>query len=121
MSRNLFTVDPEMRIQDAIRGLLERGFSGAPVVDATGALVGMLSNKDCLKVAFASCYHHDWAGTVRDYMTVPVETMDADLEVVAAAERFVRSGYRRYPVLEGNSLVGQISRYDALRSVMDLW
>ncbi len=121
MSRDLVTLSPEMLIQDAIGHLLEHEYSGAPVVNASGALVGILSNKDCLKIAFGSSYHQDWPGAVRDYMSSPVETVDANLDVVAAAERFLRGHYRRYPVLESGTLVGQISRYDILRALKDLW
>ncbi len=121
MSRDLITLTPDMRIQDAIMHLLEHQYSGAPVVDASGTLVGVLSNKDCLKIAFNSSYHQDWPGTVRDFMSSPAETLDAGSDVVAAAERFVTGRYRRYPVMEGGALVGQISRYDILRALKDLW
>lgn len=121
MTRDLVTLAPGMRIQDAIKNLLEHEYSGAPVLDASGKLVGMLSNKDCLKIAFNASYYQDWPGTVGDYMSSPVETMDAGLDVVAAAERFVTGQYRRYPVLEDGTLVGQLSRYDILRAVRDLW
>ena len=121
MSRELVTLTPDMPLQDAITRLLEHQYSGAPVLDASGTLVGLLSNKDCLKVAFSASYHQDWPGTVSDYMSSPVETIDADLDVVAAAERFVTGRYRRYPVLDAGALVGQVSRYDILRALKDLW
>ena len=121
MSRSLVTLTPDMRIQDAIEYLLEHEYSGAAVIDSAGNLVGMLSNKDCLRIAFAASYHQDWPGTVSEYMSSPVETVDADLDVVAAAELFVKGHYRRYPVLESGVLVGQISRYDILRALRETW
>jgi CBS domain-containing protein len=121
MARQLVTLTPEMDITKAIRLLLNQRFSGAPVIDADGRLVGVLSTKDCLKVAFTSSYHQEWGGSVADYMTAEVETLDADTDVIAAAKRFLAGPYRRFPVLRDGRLAGQISRNDILRALCDLW
>ncbi|MBP7777251.1 MAG: CBS domain-containing protein [Acidobacteria bacterium] len=117
MSTRLVTFSPEMNIHEAIRILLEERISGAPVVDADGALVGMLSKKDCLRIVFSSRYHDDRGGPVRDFMSTPVETMDAALDVVSAAQHFLSSHFRRFPVLRDGKLVGQVSRYDVLKGL----
>jgi len=109
---------PDMNIHEAIRILLDKRISGAPVVDADGALVGMLSKKDCLKIVFSSQYHDDWGGPVRDFMTAPVETLDAGLDLVSAAQHFLDSHFRRFPVLRNGKLVGQVSRYDILKALI---
>jgi CBS domain-containing protein len=115
MATQLVTFSPDMNIHEAIRILLDKRISGAPVVDSNGALVGMLSKKDCLKIVFSSQYHDDWGGPVRDFMSVPVETLDADMGLVSAAQRFLASHFRRFPVLRDGKLVGQVSRYDILK------
>lgn len=115
MATDLITFSPEMNIHEAIRTLLDERISGAPVVDAEGKLVGVLSKKDCLKIVFSTQYHHDWGGPVRDFMSAPVETLDSDLDVVSAAQAFLESHFRRFPVLRDGKLVGQISRYDILK------
>ncbi|MDH3231785.1 MAG: CBS domain-containing protein [Alphaproteobacteria bacterium] len=115
MATRLVTVPPDMNIHEAIRILLDRRISGAPVVDDNGALVGMLSKKDCLKIVFSSQYHDDWGGPVRDFMSAPVETLDADLDLVSAAQAFLNSHFRRFPVVRDGQLVGQVSRYDILK------
>ncbi|MDH5411880.1 MAG: CBS domain-containing protein [Alphaproteobacteria bacterium] len=115
MATQLVTFSPDMNIHEAIRILLDKRISGAPVVDSNGALVGMLSKKDCLKIVFSSQYHDDWGGPVRDFMSVPVETLDADMDLVSAAQRFLESHFRRFPVLRDGKLVGQVSRYDILK------
>jgi len=115
MATRLITVSPDMNIHEAIRILLDKRISGAPVVDENGALVGMLSKKDCLKIVFSSRYHDDWGGPVRDYMSAPVETLDADMDLVSAAQAFLDSHFRRFPVLRDGKLVGQVSRYDILK------
>lgn len=119
MVSRLVTFAPDMNIHEAIRILLDKRLSGAPVVDATGALVGMLSKKDCLRVVFSSQYYDDWGGPVRDYMSTSVETLDADLDLVSAVEHFLGSNFRRFPVLRDGKLVGLVSRYDILQALTE--
>ncbi|MGD2173388.1 MAG: CBS domain-containing protein, partial [Gammaproteobacteria bacterium] len=53
---------PDDDIVHAMRVLLEKHFSGAPVVDRDGRLVGVLSKKDCLAIVYHTAYHQDWGG-----------------------------------------------------------
>jgi CBS domain-containing protein len=121
MSANLVTFTPDMDILKAISLLIENRISGAPVVDKQGNMVGMLSEKECLKVAVQSSYHSESAGTVAEYMRAEMKTVDADTNIVDIAGMFLRDGYRRYPVMKDNRLVGQISRRDVLRAMETLW
>ncbi|GIX21995.1 MAG: hypothetical protein KatS3mg121_0778 [Gammaproteobacteria bacterium] len=122
MSPAPITVAPDTDIQEAIRLLLEHRISGMPVVDAHGNLVGMLSERDCMKVALDAAYHESAAGKVRDFMSPEVETVYLDDTVVELAERFYTKPFRRYPVIdEENRLVGIIARRDVLRALQRLW
>jgi CBS domain-containing protein len=119
MTTQLVTFLPETNIHKAIKVLLEKRLSGAQIVDDTGELVGVLSKKDCLKVVFSTGYHQNRGGMVREYMSPEVTTIDADTDLVSAAETFLDSNYRRFPVLRESRLVGQISRCDILRSLIE--
>jgi CBS domain-containing protein len=119
MTTQLVTFLPETNIHKAIKVLLEKRLSGAPIVDDTGELVDVLSKKDCLKVVFSTGYHQNRGGMVREYMSPEVTTIDADTDLVSAAETFLDSNYRRFPVLRESRLVGQISRCDILRSLIE--
>ena len=114
MARNLHTFSPDENIHTAVTVLLEHRLSGGPVIDDTGKLVGILSKKDCLKVVYTASYHQDWGGRVDEFMHHEVHTMASGTDIVTAADLFVSSGFRRYPVLKGETLVGQISRHDVL-------
>lgn len=118
MATELVTFTPETNIHDAIRILLDRRYSGAPVVDGSGGLVGVLSKKDCLRITFSTSYYEDRGGPVSDFMSTPAETLDADMDLVAAAELFLGSHFRRFPVLRAGRLVGQVSRHDILRALI---
>ena len=119
MATELVTFSPDTIIHKAIQILLDQRLSGAPVVDDTCKLVGMLSKKDCLKVVLSSSYYQDWGGTVRDYMSTDISTLDPDTDLVSAAEFFLNSTFRRFPVMRDGRLVGQISRHDVLRALIE--
>jgi predicted transcriptional regulator len=121
MSRDLVTLTPDMEINRALHLLLDRKISGAPVLDDDAQLVGVLSKKDCLRAALNASYYQDWGDSVADYMSTDVHTLGAGLDIVAAAEAFLNSPYRRFPVMQEGRLVGQISRADVLRALADQW
>lgn len=120
MSTALVVLSPEQDVLRAMRLLLDHRISGAPVVDGQGNLLGLLTQRDCLAVAFQTGYHGDAAGKVSDYMTSDVETVRADTSLVEVIGRFYRSPHRRFPVMDRNRLVGIISRRDVLRAVLEL-
>lgn len=120
MTRHLITLTPDMEVMHAVGIFVERQISGAPVLDPTGNLVGMLSEKDCMRVALSAGYYGEWGGRVAEYMHAPVATIDADMPIVEVAQLFAEREYRRYPVLEDARLVGQISRSDVLRALQQL-
>ena len=121
MSRDLVKFFPDMDVLEAARILLEKRISGAPVVDQVGNLVGMLSEKDCMRMALAAGYHEQWGGCVHEYMEKDVVTMEADTGIVDAAKQFTESRHRRFPVIAEGRLVGQISRRDVLRALSTMW
>lgn len=121
MATDLIVLSPEMPVHRAMALFLEHDISGAPVVDEHGSVVGMLTERDCLQVIYGASYHREPGGRVEEHMSAPVETLDAELDLTAVVERFLLSRYRRFPVLAGTHLVGQISRRDVLRSVLAMW
>lgn len=121
MRRRLITFGPDDDILMAAKILLTERISGAPVVDAGGRLVGMLSKKDCFGVVYASSYHQELAGRVRDYMSTDVQTIESGTDIIKAADLFRRSSFRRFPVMENGRIKGQISRADLLRALVEHW
>lgn len=117
MATDLHVLSPDTDIYEAAVSLIERRISGAPVVDATGNLVGVLSEKDCLKVLAKGEGHLPAEGSVADFMATEVETIPPAMDIYFAAGMFLAKPYRRFPVVEGDRLVGQISRRDVLKAV----
>lgn len=119
MTKKLVTFTPETNVVEAMGMLLDKRISGAPVVDADGALVGILSEVDLLEVVIQDSYYNESAGIVADYMQTEVETVEPESDIYSLAERFRQKHRRRYPVVKNGKLVGQISRRDVLRAAQD--
>ena len=121
MTRRVVTLAPETEVLKALMVLADNDISGAPVLNAGGKVVGMLTEKDCLKSALEATYHSEFGGLVSDYMNADVASVEPDDGVVKVAERFVAHSYHRYPVLEDGVLVGIISRRDVIQALAGAW
>lgn len=117
MTRELVTVRPDTDASEAIDLLLKHRISGMPVVDASGKLVGILSERDCLKTLLDARYHNLPTALVKDLMSTDVQTISPDTSIAKIAELFSRARYRRLPVIDKGRLVGQVSRRDVLRAI----
>lgn len=121
MSKDVVTLKPDMDVLQAVHVLLKHGISGAPVVDAGGELMGMLTERDCMKVALDAAFHQQSGGTVADFMVRDVEVVSAEETIITTARRFYDATYLRYPVVDGTGLVGVISRSDVMRAIGEFW
>ena len=117
MATELITFSPDTQIETAIEIFLANKISGAPVIDDAGNLVGILSEKDCMKTLFESSYYNNLGGHVKEYMSTELITVDVHDTLSNIANKFIQSRFRRFPVMEGEKLVGQISRRDVLRAM----
>lgn len=117
MTTDLLTFTPDTDVMSAMGALVKRKHSGAPVCGADGKLLGMLSEKDCLKVAVVATYEGVSPGSVQDFMTVSAACVSPDDTLLDVANRFLDAPFKRFPVVENGKLVGQISRSDLLRVI----
>ncbi|MDD3764334.1 MAG: CBS domain-containing protein [Nevskiales bacterium] len=117
MAESLLTFTPDMDVMEAIHKLVDRCYSGAPVTDNLGNVIGILSEHDCLNVAIHASYHGVLGGRVADYMSKNAVTVESETSILEVAKMFIDRPYKRYPVVEDNRLVGIISRSDVLRAI----
>ena len=120
MAKQLITFQSDTPIEAAMESFLENKISGAPVLDNQGKLVGVLSEKDCMRTLFESSYYNNLGGFVKEYMSTDLKTINIHDTLSNVADEFIKSRFRRFPVMEGNKLVGQISRRDILRAIVKL-
>lgn len=123
MATDLHTFKPDTEIIEVIEVLLSKRISGAPVLDDQSKLVGLISEKDCLKLIIDSVYHNHpiSKGKVSQYMTTHLKTVSIEADVVDVANEFLKSNFKRFPVVnETGKLVGQVSRRDILRAIKSM-
>ena len=123
MTTNLITFKPEQKVEEVINTLLKNRISGGPVVNEKNELVGIISEGDCMKQISESRYYNmplDSEHNVAKVMATNVETIDGNMNIFDAANKFLESKRRRFPILQNGKLVGQISQKDVLKAAMNL-
>lgn len=119
---NIITFKPDQPIQDVISTIINKKIAGAPVLDDQHHLVGIISEKDCLRLIVDQAYYNMPAETrkVSDYMTAKVQTLSPKTNIVDAAMEFLNSPIRRFPIVDNGMLIGQVSRRHILRAAQNI-
>jgi len=122
MTRKLITFRSDQSVLEVMNLLIKNKISGGPVVNENNELMGIISEGDCMKQISESRYYNmpmeDMI--VEKYMVKEVETIDGNMNVFDAANKFVNSKRRRFPIVENGKLVGQISQKDVLKAALTL-
>lgn len=120
--KDLIAFHPDTEIMKVVGTLLEHRIAGAPVLNEKKEMVGLIDDKDCLKILFDSVYHNQPVNksTVADYMSNVLKTISVKADIFEVADIFLSTKYKRLLVVdEDNRLVGQISRQDILQAIHD--
>jgi CBS domain-containing protein len=134
------TVPPDASVAEVARVLADSGISAAPVCDAEGTVLGMLSEGDLLRpVSRSSSARRSWwlnllaEGSdlapsflecisvenqpASALMVTPVITAAPDASVPELADLMVTHSIKRLPILRDGRLVGIVSRADVVRAL----
>lgn len=122
MTTDLITFRPEQSVEEVIVALLKYKISGGPVVNENYELVGIISEGDCIKHISENRYHNmpSTNTNVEGHMIKNVETIDGNMNIFDAANKFLNEKRRRFPIVENGKLVGQISQKDILKATLKL-
>ncbi|HEY5646493.1 MAG TPA: CBS domain-containing protein [Pseudomonadales bacterium] len=102
----------------AVRRLIDEEVTDAPVLDDRGRLAGMLSEYDCLQLLTKGRGGEHPRGLVREFMSENVTTVPPTMDLYFVAGMFLAEPtQRRFIVMEGEQLVGVLTRKDVLRAV----
>jgi len=144
MSENPFTLPPTASVAAAAIALAESRVGGCPVVDATGRIVGMLTELDVLEalktqhkelkvlmppeisfgISFveivqtkeaASAFAEVGDWPIERVMTKNIASVAPQDDVEKAIQLMVKHRIHRVPVIEGGRLVGIVTRTDILK------
>lgn len=138
MSRHVQVVHPGDAVTVAMEVMLRGGFSGVPVVDEKGTLVGIITEGDLLHRAetgterrrspwlsfllgpgrVAQEFVASHGRTVRELMTAEVVSVDAETPLADAVALMEKHHIKRLPVLRQGRLAGMLSRADLMRSFL---
>lgn len=120
MATDLITFTPDTDILEVIRTFLKKNISGAPVLNEKKEVVGLIDDKDCLRLLIDGVYHNEPIANIKveSYMTSVMKVIDVSANVVDAAKIFLDTKYKRLLVInEEGKLIGQISRADILKAI----
>ena len=113
--KRLVTLSPAMDALSAIRMLLKHRISGAPVVDEDNRYLGVFSEKTSMEFLLHLTYEDLPSSDVGSFMNTDLDrTIDEEADLLSVLDIFLKSPYRRLPVVNQGFLRGQISRRDAL-------
>lgn len=111
--RNLFTVKADQSIQSVVNYMAENNIGLVPVLDATGQLVGVFSERDLVKRVIAK--------GLDTSATVVSEVMSTDLKIAMIDESYNQcmtkmrdAKIRHLIVVDGNNLAGVLSIRDLM-------
>ncbi len=122
MAPDLKTAKATHRVRDAVRTMLKFGISGMPVVDDDQRLIGMLTQRDCIRALIRAVEEGLPGSIVEDVMTKgDLLTVTPDTHLLGIAHLFLTNPIRFLPVIENDRLIGQVTRRDLLRSVLGVF
>jgi acetoin utilization protein AcuB len=128
MTRNPVTILDTASIDDGIHLMRERKVRRLPVLDESGKMVGIVSDKDLLHAAPSpatslSVYelHYLLAKlTIKQVMSSPVISVTPDTPLEEAARVMADNKIGGLPVSEGDRLVGIITETDVFKILVEL-
>ncbi|MET9230112.1 CBS domain-containing protein [Lentzea sp. NPDC003310] len=128
MTTDVVVVAPDTPAREAARVLADRGFTALPVVDPSGALVGVVAEEDLLRHRLPQdprgLVHGEPvrprqvpAHAVVQVMRTPDVTVNPNTDLAEVADLMLAHGVRSVPVVDEGRLAGVVTRRDMLRSI----
>lgn len=117
-SRNLFTIEPDKTVEDAITILAENDIGALPVCDATGKMVGIMSERDIVK-SFNKTDDKWRRLKISDIMKTTVISAAPGDKIRDVIEIMNEKRIRHVPVLEDGELVAMFSVRDLFSYLLE--
>lgn len=140
MTRGVVSVTPDCTIQELAKRMQQYRISGLPVINAGGALVGMVTEADCQRrvetgtekkrsgwrsfltspESLADEYIHSHGRKVGEVMTTNPITVSEETELDEIIHLMEKHQIKRLPVVKGRAVVGIVSRANLVQALAGL-
>lgn len=121
MLGDFISLHKDTSILEASKILLKDGLNAVPVVDENNRLLGILSERECLRYNFDMQYYNECPLTVYHHMTTEVLSLHEHDKLFHAIKIILDHHYHMYPVLDDESKVlGVVTIEQILRKTCDL-
>ena len=110
----------ETDLLEAIDQLAAKKASAAPVLDEHRCLLGMLTEKDCLRLLTAAAFDRPRIGPVSEYMSKISVQIEPEMDLFRVAELFLGTNFPMLPVVSNGKLVGCVTRQQMLNKIQTL-
>ena len=117
MRTDVVTVKSQTLVYEAIQELIDNNITGLPVVDDDMTVVGVISEKDMLKLLYDL---EGNGGTVADHMTETAVSFGPEDDLLDICNCFMENPFRRVPILSDGKLAGIISRADIIEYILKI-
>ena len=117
MSSTVHTVSPDTEITEAVGTLTSKGHSGAPVVDAEGHVIGVLTHEGCMRALSGAAFNREPAGRVSDHMSREFVIAAPTSDLFHVVSLLSNDGGRRVLIVADHKLQGIVTRSDALKAL----
>lgn len=117
MQTDLVVVNEDTPFTEAIELIAKHRITGLPVVNDRMGLIGIVSEKDLLEITYyliTGKFNRIKGHTVSSIMTKNIVTFRPDDNLADICQCFMGKPFRRVPIVEGNRLVGLITRKDLI-------
>jgi CBS domain-containing protein len=121
MNREVISFKLTQSILEVMDIMITKGISSGFVIDGNMAVLGVISEGDCIKKITASKYYNMPMEdlSIQNYMTKEVISVHPNDNLMDVANKFLTAKKRRFPVIENQKLVGMISQKNVLIAAMN--
>lgn len=115
------SLQPEQDIYQAMEFLnTKKRPHGAIVLDKQQKMVGILTEKDCLRHYFDAKYNSMPPGKVKDYMSKKVVAIPLETDIYKVVELFIKNDFHSYPVTKDGLYYGFIKRTKVFQAIQKM-
>lgn len=118
MTKEVIAVQKDSPIYEAVGLLAKNNITGVPVVDGGMNLVGILTEKDVLRLFYA--HEHEKSKTVEHFMSKPAVSFEEDDNLRDICDCLLNHNFRRVPVTSRGRIVGIVSRADIIEYILQV-